>query len=386
METREIRKAKEGPLMADVYRADTVGSLLRPRYLKLARERFESGQLPAAAYKEIEDRAVDQAIAMQEGVGLDVVTDGELRRHTFIDQLTEAVEGLTPDPGDGDHVPVPFHDEAGELRSVFAIPLSVTSRLRRRRMMTVEEYAYARARARRPVKVTLPSPLMLFLVWSPHRSREAYSDPFELFADGLRLMREEAEELARLGCQYIQVDAPDFGQLVDQAQQDAWERAGISVDRVISEGADMLNDLATVPGVTFGLHLCRGNYDSDWISSGSYETMSKQLFQRATNYQVFLLEYDDERSGSFAALGDLPDDKVVVLGLVSSKFDRMEPPDQLAARIDEASRFFPRQQLALSTQCGFASAGPGNAISEDAQENKLRLVSEVAARVWRTGG
>src|SRR6516225_4985518 len=371
--------------MADMYRADTVGSLLRPQYLKLARERFEAGQLATAAYKEIEDRAVDQAIAMQEGVGLDVVTDGELRRHTFIDQLTEAVEGLTPDSGDIDHVPVPFHGEAGELKSVFAIPLSVTSKLRRRRMMTTEEYAYARARARRQVKVTLPSPLMLFLVWSPHRSRAAYSDPFEMFADGLRLMREEAEELARLGCPYIQVDAPDFGQLVDQAQRDAWERAGISVDRVFSEGADLLNEVAGIPGVTFGLHLCRGNYDSDWISSGSYETVSKQLFRRAANYDVFLLEYDDERSGSFSALSDVPDDKVVVLGMVSSKFGTMEPAGQLAARIREASGFFPPEQLALSTQCGFASAGPGNAISEDAQENKLRLVAEVANRVWPTG-
>jgi 5-methyltetrahydropteroyltriglutamate--homocysteine methyltransferase len=372
--------------MAHVYRADTVGSLLRPRYLKLAREHFEAGQLAAAAYKEIEDRAVDQAIAMQEGAGLDVVTDGELRRHTFIDQLTEQVEGLTPDSGDTGHIPVPFHDEAGALKSVFTIPLSVTSKLRRRRMMTVEEYAYARARARRPVKVTLPSPLMLFLVWSPQRSRDAYGDPFELFADGLRLMREEAEELARLGCRYIQVDAPDFGQLVDQAQRDAWERAGISVDRVFREGVDMLNEVAGIPGISFGLHLCRGNYDSDWISSGTYEAISKQLFRRATNYDVFLLEYDDERSGSFTALSDVPDDKVVVLGLVSTKFDRLEAPDQLADRIREASRFFPREQLALSTQCGFASAGPGNAISEGAQENKLRLVGEVADRVWRTGG
>jgi 5-methyltetrahydropteroyltriglutamate--homocysteine methyltransferase len=370
--------------MAHVYRADTVGSLLRPQYLKLARERYEAGQLPAAAYKEIEDRAVDQAIAMQEGVGLDVITDGELRRHTFIDQLTEAVEGLTPDPGESgsDHIPVPFHDEAGQVKSVFTIPLSVTSRLGRRRMMTVEEYSYTRGRARRPVKVTLPSPLMLFLVWSPGRSREAYSDPFELFADGLRLMKEEAEELARLGCRYIQIDAPDFGQLVDSGQREEWERAGISVDRVFSEGADMLNELATVPGVTFGLHLCRGNYDSDWISTGTYEAISKQLFQRAANYDVFLLEYDDERSGSFSALSDVPDDKVVVLGLVSTKFGRMESPDELAARIGEASRFFPREQLALSTQCGFASAGPGNAISEDDQENKLRLVGEVADRVW----
>src|SRR5436190_1143141 len=273
--------AKEGPPMAHVYRADTIGSLLRPPYLKLAREQFEAGQLAPAAYKEIEDRAVDQALAMQEGVGLDVVTDGELRRHTFIDQLTEQVE-----------------------------------------------------------------------------------------------------ELARMGCRYIQVDAPDFGQLVDPSQREAWERAGISVDRVFSEGADMLNELAGVAGVSFGLHLCRGNYDSDWISTGTYEAISKQLFQRATNYDTFLLEYDDERSGSFSALGDVPDDKTVVLGLVSTKFDRMERGDQLAARISEASAFFPLEQLALSTQCGFASAGPGNQISEDAQENKLRLVGEVADRVW----
>jgi 5-methyltetrahydropteroyltriglutamate--homocysteine methyltransferase len=368
--------------MADVYRADIVGSLLRPPYLKLAREQYEAGQLAPAAYKEIEDRAVDQAIAMQEGVGLDVVTDGELRRHTFIDQLTEEVEGLTPDSGDSGHIPVPFHDEAGELKSVFTIPMSVTDKLRRRRMMTVEEYAYARARARRPVKVTLPSPLMLFLIWSPQRSRAAYRDPFELFADGLRLMREEAEELAKLGCTYIQVDAPDFGQLVDPSQQEAWERAGIGVERVFSEGVDMLNELAAVPGVNFGLHLCRGNYDSDWISSGAYDAISKRLFQRATNYDTFLLEYDDERSGSFAALSDVPDDKVVVLGLVSSKFDAMEPVDSIAARVREASGFFPREQLAVSTQCGFASAGPGNAISPDAQENKLRLVAEVADSVW----
>ena len=344
--------------MTTVYRADTIGSLLRPPYLKLAREQFEAGQLEPAAYKEIEDRAVDQALAMQEGVGLDVVTDGELRRHTFIDQLTEQVFGLSPDTGDSGHIPVPFYDEAGQLKSVFTIPLSVTDKLQRRRMMTTEEFAYARARARRPVKVTLPSPLMLFLVWSPQRSRDAYPDPFEMFADGLRLMKEEAGELARMGCRYIQVDAPDFGQLVDQAQRDAWEAAGISVDRVFSEGADMLNELAGVAGVSFGLHLCRGNYDT------------------------FLLEYDDERSGSFSALGDVPDDKTVVLGLVSTKSGRMEPAGQLADRISEAGRFFPLDQLALSTQCGFASAGPGNQISEDAQENKLRLVGEVADRVW----
>jgi|SRR5579875_3742687 len=362
--------------------ADVIGSLLRPDYLVRARAAHEAGELSAARYKEIEDRAVDQVLAMQEGAGLDVVTDGELRRHTFIDQLLEAVEGLTPDPGaESDHIPVPFHDEGGSERSVFRIPVSVTDRLRRRRMMTVEEYAYARARARRPVKVTLPSPLMLFLAWSPSRSRDAYRDPFDLFADGLRLMREEAEELARLGCTYIQIDAPDFGQLVDEAQRRAWEAAGISVPRVMSEGAEMLNEVAAVPGVTFGLHLCKGNYESHWISAGGYEALA-ELFPRLSNYDRLLLEYEDERSGSFEPLARVPDEKVVVLGLISSKLAELEAPERLLARIADASRFHPREQLAISTQCGFASAGPGNKISEDAQERKLQLVAEVARRAW----
>jgi methionine synthase II (cobalamin-independent) len=365
-----------------IYRADVVGSLLRPDYLKRARASFEAGELPPARYKEIEDRAVDQVIALQEGAGLDVVSDGELRRHTFIDQLLEAVEGLTPDP-EPEHIPVPFYGEAAkEPDVVFSVPATATERITRRRMMTVEEFSYARARARRPVKVTLPSPLMLFLVWSPERSREAYSDPFELFADGLRLMKEEAQELAGLGCEYIQVDAPDFGQLVDPEQQASWEAAGISPERVYTEGVDLLNELASVRGVTFGLHLCKGNYDSKWIASGGYDALASRLFKRATNYDVFLLEYDDERSGGFEPLRELPDDKVVCLGIVSSKLEQVESPEQLVARIDEASRFFPREQLSLSTQCGFASAGPGNAISEQAQEAKLRLVAEVADRVW----
>ncbi len=370
--------------MTTVYRADTVGSLLRPDYLVRARTQFESGELAPAGYKEIEDRAVDQVIAMQEGAGLDVVTDGELRRHTFIDQLLEAVEGLTPDPAAqaSDHIPVPFHDAGGAEQSVFAIPVSVTEKLRRKRMMTAEEYAYARARARRPVKVTLPSPLMLFLAWSPSRTPDAYADPFELFADGLGLMREEAQELARMGCPYIQVDAPDFGQLVDESQQRLWEAAGISFERVLTEGADMLNELASVQGVTFGLHMCKGNYDSHWISAGGYDSVAGRLFPRLSNYDRILLEYENERSGSFEPLKDLPDDKVVVLGLVSSKLDELESPEQLIERIDEAARFYPRDQLALSTQCGFASAGPGNAISEDAQERKLQLIAEVAARAW----
>ena len=144
----------------------------------------------------------------------------------------------------------------------------------------------------------------------------------------------------------------------------------------------MLNEVASVPGVTFGLHMCKGNYDSHWISAGGYESIAGRLFSRLGNYDRILLEYENERSGSFEPLKDLPGDKVVVLGLVSSKFDELEAPEQLIGRIEEAARFYPCDQLALSTQCGFASAGPGNAISEDAEEKKLQLIAEVASRAW----
>jgi 5-methyltetrahydropteroyltriglutamate--homocysteine methyltransferase len=144
----------------------------------------------------------------------------------------------------------------------------------------------------------------------------------------------------------------------------------------------MLNEVASVPGVTFGLHMCKGNYDSHWIATGGYDSVADRLFPRLGNYDRILLEYENERSGSFEPLKALPDDKVVVLGLVSSKFDELESGEQLIRRIEDAAKFYPRDQLALSTQCGFASAGPGNAISEDAQEKKLRLIAEVSHRAW----
>ena len=275
---------------------------------------------------------------------------------------------------------MPFHDEGGSAQSVFTIPMSVTDKLRRKRMMTVEEYAYARARARRPVKVTLPSPLMLFLAWSPSRSRDAYADPFELFADGLTLMREEAQELARMGCTYIQVDAPDFGQLVDPSQRTAWAAAGIPFERVMTEGADMLNELASVPGVTFGLHICKGNYDSHWISAGGYESVAGSC-SRGSQLRPDPARVRGRALGLVrAAEGpSRRQDRRARPGLVEVR--RARVARQLIGRIEEAARFYPRDQLALSTQCGFASAGPGNAITEE-QERKLQLVAEVAPAAW----
>jgi 5-methyltetrahydropteroyltriglutamate--homocysteine methyltransferase len=150
----------------------------------------------------------------------------------------------------------------------------------------------------------------------------------------------------------------------------------------MTEGAELLNEVASVAGVTFRLRICKGNHDSHWISAGGYESIASELFPRLKNFDRIMLEYDNDRSGSFEPLGKLPNDKVVVLGLVSSKFDQLETPEQLIGRIEEAAKVYPRDQLALSTQCGFASAGPGNAIGEDAQEKKLHLIAEVAHRAW----
>ena len=365
--------------MTTIYRADTVGSLLRPPYLLEAQRALGEGRIDTAEFKRVEDRAVEAAIALQEGVGLDVVSDGELRRFSFFDHLLTQIEGVTELPGVG----VTFHGGRPGEEWDFRSPVTVVEKIRRKRMMTIEEYSYARAVARRPVKALLPSPVLLYCTWSPEHSRAAYPDPFELFADGARIMREEAAELARLGCTYIQVDAPDLGTLVDPENRALRESMGMPTERTLSEGVDLINSVADVPGVTFGLHLCKGNYQGKWISSGGYEDLAESVFRRATNYDVFLLEYEDPRSGSFEPLAKMPDDKVVVLGLISSKQPELEPIDAVVKRIDEAARYVAKDQLAISTQCGFASVVIGaNPVDEQVQEAKLRLVAEVAEKVW----
>lgn len=365
--------------MTTIYRAETIGSLLRPAYLKEARQAWNAGTLPTHEFKRIEDRAVDEAIALQEKAGLEIVTDGEMRRIIFTGTLTEAIEGISPIPSQAWH----WHGQTPADEIDFQAPVCVTGKIRRRRSLATEEFAYARGKTTKPFKMTLPSPMMLFAFWSLQHSTAAYSDPFDLFADAVDILRQEVRELAGLGCRYIQIDAPELATLVDESQRrTTYEARGISPERMLGEGVDMLNAIAEAPGVTFGLHLCRGNNAGHWMSQGGYETISQQVFQRATKYDIFLLEYDDWRSGSFAALRDISPEKVVVLGLVSTKKNEMEPTEGLIARIEEASRYFPREHLALSTQCGFASVLQGNPVTEAMQEEKLRLVVDVAHRVW----
>ncbi|MBV8361444.1 MAG: cobalamin-independent methionine synthase II family protein, partial [Deltaproteobacteria bacterium] len=351
-----------------------------PAYLKQHRKAWEAGQLPTSEFKRSEDRAVDSAIALQEEIGLDVVTDGEMRRALFTGTLTEAIEGISPTPGQSWHWfgPTP----ADEMD--YQPPVSITGRIRRRRSLATEEFAYARGQAHKPLKITLPSPMMLFFAWSPEHSKAAYKDPFELFADAADILRQEVQELSALGCQYIQIDAPEIATLVDDFQRrTAFEARGISPERMLNEGVEMLNALADAPGVTFGLHMCKGNNAGHWMSKGGYEAISKQVFRRATKYHIILLEYDDARSGSFEALRDIPRDKTVVLGLISTKTNTLESAEGLISRIEEASKYFPREQLALSPQCGFASIITGNPITEAVQQTKLRLVADVAHRIWR---
>jgi 5-methyltetrahydropteroyltriglutamate--homocysteine methyltransferase len=369
--------------MMNVYRAEVVGSLLRPAWLKDARAAWQQGSLSATEFKRIEDRAVDAAVAQQEAIGVDVITDGELRRALFIGPLTETVDGFGPtqeviEPQRHWRTPSGPYVSQGPPQG-----FAVIGKLRRRRSLAAEEFTYLRARARKPAKVTLPSPLMLALLWSPKYSSSAYPDPFALFADAVDLVRAEVQEVAALGCTYIQIDAPELGTLVDKATRTkAYETQGISTERLLGEGIDMLNAVADAPGVTFSMHMCRGNNAGMWMSEGGYEAISKQVFRRATSYDIFSLEYDDVRSGGFEPLRDIPTDKRVVLGLVSTKTDRLEPQDEITARIKEAGRFFPHDQLALSTQCGFASVFTGNPIRDDTQPAKLKLVAETARRVW----
>jgi 5-methyltetrahydropteroyltriglutamate--homocysteine methyltransferase len=363
--------------MTGTHHADVIGSLLRPGYLSAAQAALAAGKLSAAEFKTIEDRAVDQAIAMQEGCGLDVVTDGELRRFSFLDHLLGDVDGFIPQPG----ATIVFHGLEGEWE--WAPPVTVASKISSRRKITVEEFAYSRGRARVPVKVTLISPLILYTAWNPEVSRAAYADAYELFADAAAIIRDEIAELARLGCTYVQIDSPDFGTLVDPENRALRENLGMPTERTLTEGVEILNSVADVPGVTFGLHLCKGNNQSMWIGTGGYDFTAEALFGGLSNFDVFLLEYDDERSGGFEPLAKVPDDKAVVLGLITNKTGALESVPDVIARINEAATYVGLERLGVSTQCGFApvSVGP-NHLSEEDQQRKLELVGEVAHQVW----
>ena len=364
--------------------ADVVGSLLRPVALRKARDDWVAGRLSHAQFKSIEDRAVDEAVCLQEAAGLDVVTDGEMRRLSFQSQMTEAVDGFGAWDinaflwghwhGDG---------AVGDRRRERPVNLGVVSRLARKRHLAAEEFVYLRGRTSRVAKVTLPSPSLFVNFWSPERSQSAYASLEHFLADVVAILRDEVTELARLGATYVQIDAPHYPLLLAPETRTFYESRGWTLDHWLSRGIEFDNAvMAGFADVTFAIHLCRGNQDGRWLVEGDYEPIARPIFQRIAARRL-LLEYDDDRSGSFAPLRHVPDDKTVVLGLISTKRPQMEVQEDVIRRITEASRFVPLERLALSPQCGFASSIVGNDLSIEDERRKLEAVCEIARRIWR---
>src|SRR5689334_19109458 len=357
------------------YHSEVVGSLLRPTYLAEARKEFEAGQRSAADFKILEDQAVNESIALQETAGIDVITDGEMRRYAFYGHLVDALEGFDKYGGWA----IPFRDETGE-QLVLKRPV-VVERLRWRRSMCAEEWVYLRSRKARPGKVTMISAQQAAAYYDPEKSRTAYSSRDAYLADIVYFSRREVEELIRLGCTYIQIDAPQYAALLDPQMREGYRQRGNDPDKIIDVCIELDNAIiGDHPGITFGIHICRGNNQSKFYASGDYEPISRIFSQ--TRFQRFLLEYDDARSGGFEPLQHVPEDRFVVLGLVTTKKPQLESADELRRRIAEAARYVPRERLALSPQCGFASTIEGNRISPEDQRRKLELVASVAREVW----
>ena len=363
--------------------ADVVGSLLRPSELLRAQKERSAGRMTPTAFKEIEDSAVDWAVRLQEEAGLEVVTDGEMRRLSFQSQMTEAVRGFGKWDLDA-FLWGEWHGVEGaeDWQRERPADLGVVGKLVRERHLSTEEFVYLRGRTRRVPKVTLPSPGLFVNFWSPEISREAYPTLDGFLADVVRILREEVEELARLGATYIQLDAPHYHLLLDPGTRAFYESQGWTLEKWLDRGIELDNAvMEDVPGVTFGFHLCRGNQKNRWLVEGGYEEIAEPIFRGIRAHRL-LLEYDDARSGSFAPLAHVPDDRMVVLGLVSTKRPSLEAPELLARRIDEAAHYMEKDRLALSPQCGFSTSIVGNELSVDDERAKLRLVAETARAVW----
>src|SRR5437016_1303483 len=338
------------------YHSEVVGSLLRPTYLAEARKQFEAGELSAADFKTVEDQAVNEAIVLQETVGIDVITDGEMRRYAFYGHLVDALEGFDKYGGWA----IPFRDETGE-ELVLKRPV-VVERLKWRRSMCSEEWVYLRSRKTHAGKVTMISAQQAAAYYDPEKSKGAYPTRDAYLADIVDFSRREVDELVRLGCTYIQIDAPQYAALLDPGMREGYRKRGSDPEQLIDRCIELDNAIIEGhPGVTFGLHICRGNNQSKFYAEGDYQPISR-IFNK-TLFQRFLLEYDDARSGGFSPLRHVPEDRTVVLGLVTTKKPAMETDDLLRSRVEEAAGYVPLERLALSPQCGFASTIEGNSIT-----------------------
>jgi 5-methyltetrahydropteroyltriglutamate--homocysteine methyltransferase len=361
------------------FRADHVGSFLRPPDLLAARERFARGEIDRVALRAVEDDAIRDVVALQEDAGLQGITDGEMRRTFFHIDFLEQLAGVATKG----QVTVKFHTRDGEVD--FAPPvLHVNGQVKHVRPIQVQDLEFLKSTTRRTPKVSVPSPTMLhFRGGRAAISAEAYPDLDVFFDDVAAAYREELRALAAAGCRYLQLDDTNLAYLCDPKMREGVKARGDDPAELPRRYTRFINAaLADRPaGMTICIHLCRGNFRSAWVAEGGYEPVAEALFG---DLQVdgYFLEYDDARSGDFSPLRFVPRDKRVVLGLVTSKAAAMEEPSDLARRIDQAARFLPLDQLALSPQCGFSSTVHGNEITRDVQIAKLELVVATAREVW----
>lgn len=362
-------------------RVEHVGSLLRPAYLLDARASYAAGALSPAEFKAVEDRAVREAVALQDELDLPVVGDGEMRRESFQAELTAACDGFTGVGLDAWLWGEWHSDQVGDATIARPPDLAVTAPLRKRRNLAAEEFTFLRGCTDRQVKVTLPSPTLFANLWSPERSTGAYPSLDAFMADVVEVMRDEVGELVRLGCSYIQLDAPHYPLLIDPTWRAFYEARGWPLQRWLSYGIELDNAVIEAGRpATFGFHLCRGNQLSRWLVAGGYEPIAGPVFG-GVHADRLLLEYDDERSGGFDPLRLVPDDKVVVLGLVTTKTSQVEPEAEIAARVRQAAAMVGADRLAVSPQCGFATSSAGNAITAEAQRAKLALLVRIAGEL-----
>jgi 5-methyltetrahydropteroyltriglutamate--homocysteine methyltransferase len=361
------------------YRADHVGSFLRPPDLIAARQ---SATTDPEHLRELEDRHILRVLARQQELGFEIFTDGELRRRNFMSDFTDAVEGFDLESG------LARKWEAGQAKdaSVSKVTGIVAGKLRQARPLTGHELPFLKAHAPGAIKMTLPSATQFPAIsFSRGVTDKVYKDHSALLWDIVAIMKTDLARLSADGVQYIQIDAPRYSYLMDPKWRE-WIRTEMKVepDALLDESIRADNacfEAARRPGVTLAMHLCRGNNRSHWYAEGGYDAIAEKLFSTMA-VDRFLLEYDDARSGTFEPLRLVPRDKTVVLGLVSSKLPQLENADELVARIREASKYFPLENLALSPQCGFASTMEGNLLTEEEQWAKLRLVVETARMVW----
>ena len=363
------------------FRADHVGSFLRPKELLDARERQQQGEIRREALREAEDRAIRDVVKFQEDLGLQGVTDGEFRRTYFHVDFLEQLGGVEVRQGTMGK----FHVAAGEVN--MAPPMMhVVGMVRHAKPIQVADFNFLKSVTKRMPKVTIPSPTMLhFRGGRQAISQEAYPDLEGFYADVAACYREELKQLGEAGCRYVQLDDTNLAYLCDPKLREGAKQRGDDPAWLPHRYAGLIN--AAIAGrprdMAVCVHLCRGNFRSAWVAEGGYEPVAEALFS-GMNVDGYFLEYDDARSGDFSPLRFVPKGKIVVLGLVTTKVDDLESKDMLKRRIDAAAKFVPLEQLALSPQCGFSSTVHGNEIMRESQAAKLKLVIETAREVWGT--